>query len=179
MAQREHSITREGTVAGVVGGALVALWYLVFDIAKGQPLRTPTVLGEMVFSGDFAPPVRPIVPEAVAGMTVVHLLVFVLAGMFLTYLVHLSVRNPAWRMGVWIGLVIGFGLFGGITYMVTTASGNALPAWSVFGGSLVGFAGMAWYLWRRHPRLEQTFREAPLGAEEPAPGHPPGWGEAR
>lgn len=174
MVEREHSITREGTVAGVLGGALVALWYLVFDIAKGQPLRTPTVLGEMVFSGDFAPPVRPIVPEAVAGMTAVHFLVFALAGMALTYLVHLSARNPAWRMGVWIGLVIGFGLFGGITYMVTTASGHELPGWSVFGGSLVGFAGMALYLWRRHPRLEQTFRETPMGSEEPAPVHPPG-----
>jgi hypothetical protein len=179
MHQREHSITREGTITGALGGALVALWYLFFDIASGHPLRTPTLLGEMVFNGDFAPPVGPIVPEAVAGMTVVHFLVFALFGMCLTFLVHLSVRIPAWRMGVWIGLVVGFGLFCGVTYMVTTASQHELPAWSVIGGTLVGFAGMAWYLWRRHPRLEQTFREAPLGAEEPAPGHPPGSGNPR
>lgn len=72
MGQGEHSITREGTVAGVVGGALVALWYLIYDTASGQPLRTPTVLGEIIFRGDFAPAISQVVPEAVAGITAVH-----------------------------------------------------------------------------------------------------------
>jgi uncharacterized membrane protein YgdD (TMEM256/DUF423 family) len=59
-------------------------------------------------------------------------------------------------MGVWIGLVVGFALFCGVTFMLTTASQHRLPLWSVIGGTLAGFVGMAWYLWRRHPRLEQS-----------------------
>ena len=178
MGPREHSITQEGTAAGVFGAVLVAAWYLGFDVASGHPLRTPNVLGELVFRRDFAPGVRQIVPEVLAGVTMVHVLVFVLVGMALTFLIHLASGHPSWRMGVWIGLVVALGLFGGITLMFTTLSRQFLPVWSVLGGMVVGFTGMARYLWQRHPRLEQSFRDAPLGSEEGPPAHPsPGRGE--
>ncbi len=101
------------------------------------------------------------IPEELAGVTVVHVLVFAVAGIALTFLIHLSARDPSWRMGVWIGLVVAFALFAGVTFMLTTASGQPLPLWSVLGGTLVGLVGMAWYLWRRHPRFERSFEEGP------------------
>jgi len=174
MHRQEHSITREGTAAGVLGASLVALWYFIFDTASGHPFRTPDVLGKVLFRSDFASSAQRVVPEVVAGFTVVHFLLFVLAGMVLTLLVHLSTRHSALRMGLWIGLVVAFGLFAGMMFMLTTATGGRLPLWSVVGGTLAGIGGMAAYLWRRHPRLERTFRQAPLGAEERAPAHPPG-----
>jgi len=173
MESREHSITREGTATGVVGAALVAIWYFVCDVIAGSPFRTPSLLGQMVFQRDFASPFPHMIPEELAGVTVMHVLVFVLAGIALTFLIHLSTREPSWRMGVWIGLVVAFGLFAGMTFMLTTASGKPLPLWSVLGGTLVGLVGMAWYLWRRHPRFERSFQEAPLGSEETPPRHPP------
>lgn len=172
MGPREHSITREGTATGVVGAALVAAWYFVGDVLAGRPLRTPSLLGQLVFRRDFASPFQRVFPEVLAGITVMHVLLFVLAGIGLTFLIHLAGRHPSWRMGVWIGLVVAFGLFSGLTVMLTTASGQRLPLWSVLGGMLVGFVGMAWHLWRRHPRLAQSFREAPLGSEEPPPPYP-------
>jgi hypothetical protein len=134
------------------------------------------VLGKILFRGDIAPGVRNIVPGMVAGFTVAHLLLFVLAGMALTFLIHLSSRNPAWRMGVWMGLVVSFALFAGLMFMLTTATQERLPPWTVIGGSFIGIAAMGVYLWRRHPRFEQTFDEAPLGSEIPAPSHPPAGG---
>ena len=179
MRAQQHFIAREGTVTGILGAVLVALWYFVFDVTAGVPFRTPNVLGKILFRGnitfrgDITPGLRNIVPEMVAGYAVVHLILFVLAGMGLTFLIHLSARNPAWRMGVWIGMVVTFAMFAGMTFMLTTATGERLPLWTVVGGTLVGVVGMAAYLWRRHPRFQQTFHEAPLGSEQPAPSHPP------
>jgi hypothetical protein len=39
---------------------------------------------------------------------------------------------------------------------------------------VLGIGSMAWYLWRRHPHLRGTFRDAPLGDEIKPPPHPPG-----
>ena len=170
--REQHFTTREGTVTGVLGAILVSLWYFVFDLAAGVPFRTSNVLGKVLFRGDLASGVHDIVPEIVISFTIVHVLVFVLAGLGLTFLVHLSTRDPSWRMGVWIGLVCAFAFFAGVTFMMSTATAERMPLWSVLGGNALGIVGMAWYLWRRHPRLEQSFHEAPLGSEVPAPSHP-------
>ena len=93
--------------------------------------------------------------------------------MVLTLLIHMASRNIALRMGVWIGLVVTFGLFSGLTYMMGMATGERLSPWSVVSGSLLGVLGMGGYLWRRHPRLSRSFDEAPLGSEVKPPPHPP------
>jgi hypothetical protein len=76
-------------------------------------------------------------------------------------------------MGVWIGLVVAFGLFAGEVYMLATASGERFSPWLVISGSVLGVLGMAGYLWRRHPLLRRSFKEAPLGSEVQPPPHPP------
>jgi hypothetical protein len=173
MHVEDHSTVREGVITGAIGAIIVALWYFIVDTAGGQPLHTPNVLGKIFFRGDLTPGVRQIVPQAVLGFTLAHFVVYALAGMALTLLVHLAARNIALRMGVWIGLVVAFGLFAGLTYMLATATGERLSPWPVVTGSLLGVLGMAGYLWRRHPRLRRSFDQAPLGAEVPPPPHPP------
>lgn len=178
MHEEQHSTFREGIITGLIGALIVAAWYLVFDAAAGRPFHTPNVLGKIFFRGDLQPGVRNVVPGVVAGYTLLHLVLFALVGMGLTLLVHLASRNIALRMGVWIGLVVAFSFFAGLTYMLATATGERLPLWSVIGGSLLGVVAMGAYLWRRHPRLTGSFREAPLGDEVEPPPHPPG-GQAR
>ena len=112
-------------------------------------------------------------PKVVLGYTVVHFVLFALVGMGLTLLVHLATRNITLRMGVWLGLVVAFGLFAGLTYMLGTATGERLSPWSVISGSLLGVLGMAGYLWRRHPRLGAVFRRGAAGRRRPPPPHPP------
>jgi hypothetical protein len=36
---------RDGLIAGLIGAALVAVWFLIYDAAIGQPFRTPALLG--------------------------------------------------------------------------------------------------------------------------------------
>ncbi|MBA3496423.1 MAG: hypothetical protein H0T86_04900 [Gemmatimonadales bacterium] len=174
MDVRKHSTVREGLLTGLIGAAIVAVWYLLVDTAGGQPFRTPNALGKIFFRGDLTPGVRQIVPTVVLGYTVFHLVVFALAGLGLTFLVHLASKNITLRMGVWLGLVVALFYLVGLTYMLGIATGERLSLWSVIGGGVLGVLGMAGYLWRTHPRLRRSFDEASLGAEARQPPHPPG-----
>ncbi len=171
MHVREHSTVREGLIVGLLGAAIVAAWFFVFDAASGRPFHTPNALGKVFFRGAIRPETRDIVPQVVAGYTVLHLIMFALSGMALTFLVHLASRNLSLRMGLWIGLVVAFWLFTGLIYMLSTASGERISFWIVAGGSLLAVVAMGWSLWRSHPSLAT---DAQLGDEVPATHHAPG-----
>src|SRR6476469_5349560 len=156
MSSREHSVLGEGALTGLIGAAIVAVWYLIVDVAKGQPLHTPNVLGQ-VFVGRDTTPGYHVMPQAVAEYSVLHLVVFLVLGMLLVWLAHLASRNPSLRMGVWLGLVIGFLLFLGHLVMLANLTRQQLPWAAAIGGSNLGFAAMAFVLWRRHPRLRGSF----------------------
>jgi hypothetical protein len=173
MEARQHSTLREGVVTGIIGAVIVAVWYFIVDLAAGQPLHTPNVLGKIFLRGDLTPGTARIVPQAVVLYTLIHLVLFGLVGVALTWLTHLASRSPALRMGVWIGLLVAFGLFAGETYSLAVASGERFSPWLVIAGSLLGVLGMAGFLWRRHPQLVRSIRDLPLGSEVPPPPHPP------
>ena len=42
---------KEGFVAGLIGAATIAVWFLILDMIQGRPLYTPTVLGTALFRG--------------------------------------------------------------------------------------------------------------------------------
>lgn len=171
MQGRDHSLVREGTIVGILGAVVGAAWLLLFDVAAGRPLQTPNALGRVFFAGDVNPGAREISPEAVLGFTVAHVLTFVVGGIGLTGIVHLVSRNPAFRMGLLIGLVVAVAYFAGLAYMLTTSTGERVRFWSLAGGNLLALGAMGVYLWRRHPRLGTR---APLGAEVKTTPHPPG-----
>jgi len=39
----------EGIIAGMIGAAIIAIWFLILDTFNGRPLYTPTVLGTALF----------------------------------------------------------------------------------------------------------------------------------
>ncbi len=171
MHAQEHSTVREGLVAGLLAAVVVAVWYLAVDTIAGRPFHTPNALGGVMFRGDANPGAREVVPGLVAGFLVAHTIAFAVVGVALAQVVHLASRNLALRMGLWIGLVVAFCLTAGLTYMLTTATGERFPLWTVIGGALLGALAMGWYLWRRHPRIGA---DVPLGAEVRTPPHAPG-----
>ena len=56
----ESRYVREGIIAGLIGAALVAVWFLIYDAARGRPLRTPALLGAAAFQGVADPTVVPV-----------------------------------------------------------------------------------------------------------------------
>lgn len=172
MRETRHSVVREGFMAGIIGAVLVAVWYFIVDVAAGAPLRTPQMIGQLLLHGNGGFD-RAVSPGAVLLATIFHGAAFVLLGIALTALVHLASREIAWRMGVLIGLVVAAGFAAGMIFAVTPATGERFSSWVVIGGSLIAVAGMAAYLWNRHPLLAASFRDVALGDETESPPHPP------
>lgn len=150
----ERSVLREGIVAGLIGAAIVAVWFFVFDIARGQPFLTPGILGAFVFYGPDAsltPSLGPIL-----GYTVIHGLAFVAFGVVAATMMAMSEREPT----LFIGFVVLFACFEAFFFGVLGAFGQsmqgALVWWAVLVGNLLASLGMLWYLFRAHRALPRS-----------------------
>lgn len=156
MARRERSVLREGVIAGVIGAATVALWFLIYDAWRGRPLFTPALLGATIFQGVGNPSRIEIAGELVIGYTIVHVLAFVGFGIVAACMMAASEREPA----IFIAFVTLFAAFEVFFFVVLgTLSQSVLGVlgwWAIFVGNLLASIGMLWFLVRGHPELPST-----------------------
>src|SRR6267378_1476417 len=75
-----NRILREGFIAGCIGAAAVAIWFLIVDVINGQPLFTPAMLGSAVFWGATGSEHVIIEPARIFGYTMIHVSAFVVVG---------------------------------------------------------------------------------------------------
>ena len=143
------SRTMDGAVAGLIGAAIVAVWFLFMDAVTRLPLYTPTVLGEGLFLGEQG--LSPNAGEQVSlKLTLmysgVHGLVFMVLGVIAAYLLLLPKRKLHFGLAflaLFVVLELGF---------ISTAFVLAKPvldelAWPiVLIGNFLAAAGMACYL---------------------------------
>ncbi len=146
----------DGLIAGIIGAAIIAIWFLFIDTVSGLPLYAPTVLGAALFLGpeDLASTEQVQISLRLTLMyTWVHGLVFIVLGEIAAYF-HLSVgKNPNLGLSILLLFVIlEFGFVG-----TTLVFANPIVyelAWAmVLLGNLLAAAGMACYLWLRHPNF--------------------------
>jgi phosphate/sulfate permease len=168
MAHTEHSNLREGLIAGLIGALVVEAWYLAIDVGRGELFYTSNLLGQVFVTRDARS--AAVSPEAVVQYSLLHFAWFFLFGVGLAALTHVATRTPAFRMALWLFLVIGSMFFFGLSYMLTWWTGLPFPWWASLIGALLGSGVMAFYLLRGHPGLRAT--SAPLGAEVRPPPHP-------
>ncbi len=150
------AVFSDGLYAGVIGAAIVALWFLVIDTIAGRPLHTPTLLGTLLIKGTAAMATATVDAAMVAAYTAVHVVAFVIVGLMASYLVTLFDRYPA--AGIALIFLFAFSEVG--FFVVSAALGGdllgRLGPWAVGIGNLLASAGMALYLWKRHPNLKQS-----------------------
>ena len=150
-------VLSDGLYAGLIGAFLVAGWFLVLDVIAGHPLQTPSMLGTWIIHGPNAVSYTMVDPAMVAAYTAVHLVAFVLVGSIASYLFALTDRQPA----ALVGLVFLFAFFEVGFFVFSAVMGGQLigrlGAWAVGVGNLFAAAGMAAYLWMRHPHLKESF----------------------
>jgi hypothetical protein len=149
-------IYEEGIVAGLIGAATIAIWFLILDVIQGRPLYTPTVLGTALFRGG----ARLSSPESLASsfelvlwFTWVHVLVFVVIGGAAAGLLRLAERDPNFGFGILLCLVVFMFGFIGVSLMFAEGVLHALAWPTILIGNLLATGAMAWYFWRRHPHL--------------------------
>lgn len=149
-------IYAEGIIAGVIGAATIAIWFLILDTINGRPLYTPTVLGSVLFRGgeDLSSPQGLQVSwEMTLMYTWVHGLVFAVMGGIASRLLALAEKNPNLGFGILLlFVVLEFGFIGAASVFAEPIL-HALAFPAVLVGNLLAAAGMAAYFWLRHPNL--------------------------
>lgn len=156
MRPAERSVLREGVVAGLIGAAVVAVWFLVFDTLRGQPFLTPGLLGAFVFYGVNTPIGLTPAFWPILGYTVLHGLAFVAFGVMAAAILAVSEREPT----LFVAFVILFACFEVFFFGVLGALGQsiagALVWWAVLIGNLLASVAMLGYLFRAHRALPGT-----------------------
>jgi len=149
-------VYQDGIVAGILAALAVALWFLIVDTVRGQPLYTPSVLGTALFRRE-APLVplaaTPVSADMVLMFTWVHGLVFAGLGGIAAWLLGVAERSPQLGFGIILLFVIFESCFTMAAYLIAAPVLHALTWPAVVVGNLLAAAVMAAYLWWRHPSL--------------------------
>jgi hypothetical protein len=146
-------VIREGTVAGFFGGAVVAVWFLVYDAVRLRPLHTPALLGAAVLQG-LRDPER-LIPrlDVVAGYTVFHFAVFAFLGVAVAAFLLAAEREPRVLLGLLILFLCFQVFFFGFLQALDVHLAGALPWWNVAIGNLLASVAMITYFFLGHRSL--------------------------
>jgi len=146
-------VLREGVVAGLIGAAVVALWFLAIDAIQGEPLRTPKLLGAAMLRQTGALP-------AVLGYTAVHGLAFVVVGIVGAALIAGAERQPLFVFALVIFFTAFEVFFFGAVVILAKWVLDELAGWTVFVGNLLAAAGMLGYFFTGHRGLARRLTAA-------------------
>lgn len=143
----------DGLIAGIIGAAIVAIWFLFLDTVSGLPLYAPTVLGNALFQGAEDPLSTEAVPVSLkltVMYTWVHGLGFVILGEIAACFLLLTGKNPDLGFFLLLFVILEFG-FVGIALLFAQPVLQELAWPTVLVGNLLAAAGMVVYLRLRHP----------------------------
>jgi hypothetical protein len=151
----DRPVLRDGVIAGLIGAAVVALWFLVFDLGRGRPLLTPALLGSAVFQGVTDPAAVVISAGPVVFYTILHGVAFVGFGVVAASLILAAEREPA----IFVAFVILFVCFEAFFIGAVAALGKsmlgALVWWAILAGNMLASVAMIWYFFARHRTLPE------------------------
>ena len=160
------SVFQEGVNAGLLGAVGVAVWFLIIDLAAGQPFYTPTMLGEGLLSLLGTPRDNDNAVLYFWVYTLFHVAAFILVGVTAAAIVRWSEREPSVLAGALILFVAVQVLFYGFTAMMSQRELIGSLAWYQVGAAnLVAAALMVSYLWKRHPQLGTELKHTLAGGE--------------
>ena len=146
---------QEGLIAGLVGAATVALWFLIIDVIQGRPLYTPTVLGAALFGRGGGLPAPDSGPDLgmVLMFTWVHGLAFVVVGGIVARLLAVAERQPSVGFGILMLFVLFEFGFIAVAMLFAQPVLRALAWPAILVANLLAAATMGGYFKLRHPNL--------------------------
>jgi hypothetical protein len=157
MTEQRMRMLGDGLIAGTVGYVAVALFFVVLNLAAGNPaLYTAALLGESVFAGARDASALTLDPGLVLAFNGVQLVALLAFGLFASWLVYETELHP----GFWY---LAFFLFMGATVagyaavlVMTVLIGGLVPVWQVVASALVGALAVSGYLLAAHRPLLRT-----------------------
>ena len=159
---RRHHILMEGIVSGLIGAAVVAIWFLVFDTVSGQPFFTPSALGSALFLGVTDISGAAVHMGAVLGYSLVHLLAFAAMGLIASAVLTQAEKVPPLLLGA-VLLFVGFeAAFMGFVALKAEFLLGPMAWSSIAFANVLAAGGMGYYLWRKHPKLRAAIAANPM-----------------
>ena len=154
-ALRDHPVLARGAVTGLIGAAVVAVWFFALDLLIGKPFATPAALGSALLLGAAGPGEIVGTFGLVAAYTVVHIAAFVIAGIVFVVLAEQVERFPAMALLVLLSAILLEGLV-----VATIAVGaewvlGTVGWWTVAVANVLAVSAMGWQVWRTHPALQR------------------------
>ena len=156
-----HPLLRDAVLSGALGAAVIAVWFLIIDVAAGAPFRTPTVLGRGLFTifGPVAPDEGAVL--FVLAYTAFHFVAFMFVGFIAALVVHAARREPSILLGfIMLFAATEVGIFVLVSiFDVGTPLGRF--AWlQIMVANLLAALAMGWYFWYTHKELADEFRHS-------------------
>ena len=146
-------VAREGVIAGLIGGIIVAAWFLIYDLAIGHPFRTPALLGAIIFNGMAEPQNFAVTASLVLGYTVLHFFAFIMFGIAASILMAASEYEPLLALGTLV-LFVWFELcFVAFVTFLDQAAVQEIGWFNIIGGNVAALAAIVAFYEIRHPRV--------------------------
>ncbi|MDP2481097.1 MAG: hypothetical protein Q8W51_12115 [Candidatus Palauibacterales bacterium] len=153
--QREPGdILWDGLIAGALGAVTVALWFLILDLAKNQPLHTPSLLGDALLHGaSSATNGVEVEPSLVAVYSGIHLGLFALFGLTAAWVIAKFKQTPI--LGYLLVFFFVFFEFAFYVFVLVWAHPIAgdLAVWAILVGNFLAVLAMGSYFTVRNPGL--------------------------
>lgn len=152
-------VVREGVVAGVIGAATVAVWFIVYDTGAGRPLHTPALLGAAILQGLRDPQALHVSATVVLGYSVLHGVAFIAFGLLAAVLLALSEREPMLLLAVFVLFTCFEVFFFGVVTLLDEALVESVGWWTIFVGNILAATAMLAYFLARHRGLHGRLLE--------------------
>lgn len=154
-------IVENGVLAGILGAAVVAVWFLLLDVVtRGQPLYTPSLLGSIAFGGMEPGEVSGLNGGAIFAYTGLHGVLFLLAGGLLAWMFTQFERNPQVGLVLLLMFVTFEAIVWGVGVSIIPALAGVVGAWAILVANIASAAAMFAFLLRRHPHAAERLLEA-------------------
>jgi uncharacterized membrane protein YphA (DoxX/SURF4 family) len=157
-----HPLLHDGVIAGLIGAAVIAVWFFIVDAIAGRPFFTPSTLGHGLLDilGKQKPTDDSMVIHVLA-YTVFHFAAFMIVGLIASLIVFLARREPSILFGFLV-LFVAFEVgFYGLVGLLSQSTALREFAWyQVLIGNLLAAGAMGYYFWRTHKELGEEFRHS-------------------
>jgi uncharacterized membrane protein YphA (DoxX/SURF4 family) len=160
-ADHPHPLLHDGVIAGLIGAAAIAVWFLIIDAIAGHPFRTPAALGQGLLDVLGPEDVTDTTMTFVLVYTVFHFAAFMFVGLVAALIVHLAKTEPSILLGfvvLFVATEIGFYGFTGLLHEASSL--RSLAWYQVMLGNLIAAASMGYYFYRTHSELREEFRHS-------------------
>jgi hypothetical protein len=152
-------IVREGVVAGTLGGAIVALWYLLCDTIGGRPFHTPALLGAIFFNGLRGHDVSAVTLAPVLSFTLLHFAAFIAFGLASALVIAAAEREPLLVLGALMVYGCYEVSFLSFFAVLDASSLGAIGLWKIAAANAITLVTVFGYFQYRHPQILRRFVE--------------------